>query len=108
MSCKSFVRTFGRLTKAAAGDGMTYASPSSESALLVLLERAALADALAETFCATPRLFGEASLLGDGLEEGASEGDLLLVLLAGLEPSSSEESPPAKARSSASKSAIMH
>lgn len=105
MNCTFFVSTSGVLTKAAAGDARTYASPSSESALLALLERAAPADALAETFCATPRLFGEALLLGDGLE-GASEGDLL-VLLAGLEPSSSEESPPAKARSSASKSAIV-
>ena len=56
--------------------------------------------------CAVPRLLEVAMLVGGGLEEEAG-GDGLVGSV-GLEPSSSEESPPARARSSASKSAILH
>lgn len=84
----------------------TYASPSSESSLFALWAREPRAVILEEELCATPRLLEVALLVGEVSEEGTGDGGLS-ALLVGLEPSSSDESPPARARSSASKSAIL-
>lgn len=88
-----------------AASDKTYASPSSESSFLAFLPRDPLLGALEDIFCATPRLIDEALLPCEGPEEAVGDG-ALLAMVAGLEPSSSEESPPAKAKSAASKSAI--
>lgn len=62
--------------------------------------------ALDDTFWATPRCLGEDLLPCEG--PGEEVGDVAgLAVVTGLEASSSEESPPAKARSSASKSAMV-
>lgn len=84
----------------------TYASPSSESSLLALGRREAPGMALDDTFWATPRCFGDDLFPCEG--PGEEMGDRTAVtVVTGLEASSSEESPPAKARSSASKSAMV-
>lgn len=84
----------------------TYASPSSESGFLAFLLREPPVIPFEESFCATPRLFDDVLLVVDGPGEEEGEGGLLAVIV-GLEPSSSEESPPANARRAASKSAMI-
>ena len=85
---------------------MTYASPSSESSFSTFLLREALPGGPDDDLWATARLLDEALLLCEGSAEEVGDCGSAAVLM-GLEPSSSEESPPAKASSSASRSAML-